>query len=257
MKQLQEELKRDAEYLKSILSGEEDIYFLRSHGNMGDELIYTGSRELFKEIKIKYKEDTITNAISTNLSGEVALISGGGAWNRTWEDFMTTNIPYIANNFKHVIVLPSSFQMSAKIFDTLQIKNIQFMAREEESFNLIKNFCDAKLAHDHAFYFDFSPYIIEVAEELLLNAYRTDRERAGNEIPINNIDISALPLHPTQLYIWLLILKNHDIINTDRAHVMIAGAMMGKHVYWSESNYHKLRGIASYSLKEFKNVREK
>ena len=40
-------------------------------------------------------------------------------------------------------------------------------------------------------------------------------------------------------------------MRTDRAHVMIAAAMLGKPVEYAASNYHKLPAIAEWSLDAF------
>ena len=79
-------------------------------------------------------------------------------------------------------------------------------------------------------------------------AYRTDRESALSVTPEGNHDISRLC---SSLADWLWTIARHAHVKTDRAHVMIAAALLGKDVdYWT-SSYHKVPSIADYALKSF------
>jgi exopolysaccharide biosynthesis predicted pyruvyltransferase EpsI len=53
---------------------------------------------------------------------------------------------------------------------------------------------------------------------------------------------------------WLWTIARHDTVATDRAHVMIAAAMLGKRVEYHGTNYHKVTAIAEYSLPAFPTV---
>ncbi|RCW69710.1 polysaccharide pyruvyl transferase family protein [Saliterribacillus persicus] len=105
-----------------------------------------------------------------------------------------------------------------------------------------------------AFFFDFTPFKANGKRELY--AYRTDGESAQKVKPDNNLDISRRGLHCNNLEEWLRIIAHFEVISTDRAHVMIAGVMLGKQIYYTPTNYHKLPGIAEFLIKEF-NVSEK
>ena len=79
-------------------------------------------------------------------------------------------------------------------------------------------------------------------------AYRNDAESALSVIPENNHDISR---SCSNLDEWLWTIARHAVVKTDRAHVMIAAALLGKVVdYWT-SSYHKVPSIADYALKSF------
>lgn len=250
----EEFIKRDTETIGRMLAPYKDIHVLNSHGNLGDELIFAGCRALLGKIGIEYKEMLIDDE---NITGALALISGGGAWCRTWGDFMSHFLPLVEARFEKVIVLPSSFQMTEKIYNTISAsKKTTFCAREEISYNLIGKHCDAILLHDLAFHFDFSPYINIKGNgngvgDMVLNSFRMDEESMkvsfpNIEIPLNNEDTSVAKVTIEE---WLRHLSEYDIIRTDRAHVMIAGAMIGKMVMYKPSNYHKVPAIANYSLK--------
>lgn len=81
-----------------------------------------------------------------------------------------------------------------------------------------------------------------------MTAYRKDGEAVSEEVPPNNNDIS---LTCEVLDEWLWIIARHEVVETDRAHVMIAGAMLGKKVMYKSTNYHKVPAIAEYALKDF------
>lgn len=64
-------------------------------------------------------------------------------------------------------------------------------------------------------------------------------------IPAGNDDIS---LSCSSLDEWLGLIAAHEHIRTDRAHVIIAGAMLGRSVEFWSSSYHKLPAIAEFAL---------
>jgi GT2 family glycosyltransferase len=82
-----------------------------------------------------------------------------------------------------------------------------------------------------------------------LNAYRTDRESASRfPLPADNRDIS---IACQSLDEWLWTIARHALIRTDRAHVMIAGALLGRIVEYRPSAYHKLPALAEWALADF------
>ena len=79
----------------------------------------------------------------------------------------------------------------------------------------------------------------------ILTVCRTDRESSLGSHPIDNNDISQT-CETLDEFLWTI--ARHELIRTDRAHVMIAAAMLGKRVEYWPSNYHKLSAIAGFSL---------
>src|SRR5499427_3570720 len=96
---------------RDVLLGEigepEDITFIRLYGNKGDELIYAGTRQLLA--RRFYKEVSVRNL--SGVSGHTALVAGGGCWCGPYHD-VAAHLPLIENNFKCVIIMPSSFDVS-------------------------------------------------------------------------------------------------------------------------------------------------
>ncbi|MBJ7354201.1 MAG: polysaccharide pyruvyl transferase family protein [Thermoleophilaceae bacterium] len=218
-----------------------DLTFIRGIGNIGDEFIWAGTRELlaghvYREIGL----DELPLA-----GGELAVLTGGGAWSRPYNEYMPEALAIAELRFDRVIVLPSSFEtVEDRVREALERTNALVFARELESLRQISGLCRADIAHDCAFFADVSAHETPGIGEL--NAFRTDHESAG---PLTEAvageDISATA---ESLEGWLHTIARYAAVNTDRAHVMIAAARLGKQVRYREGNYFKLRAIAESSL---------
>jgi exopolysaccharide biosynthesis predicted pyruvyltransferase EpsI len=243
MQKSHEEAVEDSrDVLLGAIGEPEDLTFIRLYGNMGDELIYAGTRQLLA--RRFYKEVSVKNL--SGVSGHTAVVAGGGCWCGPYHD-VAAHLPLIENNFKRVIIMPSSFDVSVPfVRATLAATKALVFARERASFNDIRGLCNANIAYDCAFYFDYRPYLRH--GEGCLEAFRIDKESVFGVIPGSNHDISR---SCSSLDEWLWTIARHAVVKTDRAHVMIAGALLGKVVdYWT-SSYHKVPSIADYSLKSF------
>ena len=238
----QSEIEISRAKLLNTIAGSRDVVFIRAYGNLGDELIYAGTRQLLAGIS--YREASILQL--DGVRGRTALIAGSGGWCKPHHD-MPSFLPAIEERFERVIILPSSFDVSIEsVRQALTKTKACVFAREAESFRQIQNLCDADLVHDCAFFFNYAPYQRNGAG--ILNAFRTDKESALAILPKDNWDISAAC---SSLDDWLWIIARHQIVRTDRAHVMIAAALLGKQVEYCASSYHKVPAIAEYALRQF------
>jgi glycosyltransferase involved in cell wall biosynthesis len=245
--EIQIEIEKSRAKLLNAIEGSSDITFIRIYGNIGDQLIYAGARRLLSGLE--YKEISILNL--ENAGGELAVIAGSGCWCRPYHD-MPKHLPVIEEKFQRVIVLPSSFDVSAPgVKEALSKTKALVFARERVSYEQIRDLCKADLAHDCAFFFDYTPYMRPGRGTL--HAYRTDAEALPGKIPADNNDISVTC---ESLDEWLWTISRHEIVKTDRAHVMIAAAMLGKQVIYRASSYHKTLAIAEFALKHFPVTRE-
>lgn len=221
-----------------------DVTFVRGHGNRGDDLILAGARELLTEhIYREVSPEGLCRA-----SGHTALLCGGGAFCRPYHEIMPRLLGIAELRFDRVIVLPSSFDPAEdEVRAALSRTRATVFAREPESFRRIESLCDARLAHDCSFFFDFSPW--QGTGEGTLNAFRGDPEAARGRtlVPDDNDDISVTA---PDLDDWLATISRHHTVRTDRAHVMIAAALLGKRVQFAPSSYHKIEGIAASCLSD-------
>ncbi|MBI4321782.1 MAG: polysaccharide pyruvyl transferase family protein [Chloroflexi bacterium] len=229
--------------LLRAIDGAPDVTLVRSVGNVGDQLIYAGTRRLLAGIR--YKEVSVLNVAGTG--GHTALLSGGGAWCEPYHELLPAVLPLIEERFERVIILPSSFDVSVDcVREALENTRALVLARERVSYQQIGNLCNADIAHDCALFFDFRPYRCNGSG--LLKAYRTDKESARQQVPAGNDDISVTCESLDQ---WLWTMARYEAVETDRAHVMIAAAMLGKRVEYSPSQYHKVPAIAEFSLSRY------
>jgi exopolysaccharide biosynthesis predicted pyruvyltransferase EpsI len=88
-------------------------------------------------------------------------------------------------------------------------------------------------------------------------------EKPDMILPKDNIDISRLLEVSEQseasikelAYYLLFFIKQFDIINTNRLHVCLAGAILGKEVNFYPNSYYKNRAVYEFSMKgKFKKV---
>jgi exopolysaccharide biosynthesis predicted pyruvyltransferase EpsI len=220
-----------------------DVTFFRHRGNIGDDLIHAGTRRLLADIP--YRE--VGTWDLQDVHGHTALITGSGGWCIPFHHQLPEALPLIEERFKKVIILPSTFDLKEPVvINALQQTNALVFARERGSYEQIRNVCNADIGHDCAFFFDFRPYRQGGTGHLV--AFRTDGESAQAGVPTGNNDVS---LTCFGLDHWLWTIARHATVTTDRAHVMIAAALMGKHVEYHCTNYHKVPAIAEYSLSGF------
>ncbi|MFW5701162.1 MAG: polysaccharide pyruvyl transferase family protein [Cyclobacteriaceae bacterium] len=97
----------------------------------------------------------------------------------------------------------------------------------------------------------------------VLNCFRVDTEKTDFHVPRDNIDLSEVYKFGTdyqelvdyQAKKFLGYLQKFDEIRTNRLHVAIGGALLGKKVYLQANSYFKNRAIYEFSLKDkFPNV---
>lgn len=231
-----------------------DLTFVRLRGNLGDYLIWAGARQLLRDRP--YREVAAEDL--GDVSGDVAVMSGCGGWCEPFHGLAPETLVELERRFERVVVLPSTFDPTfPMVREVLEASDAKIFARDRTSYELIAPMCDADLAFDCAFYFDYSPYCYRRAEGLLL-AYRTDAESAidweslGGR-PRQNRDISRAA-HDLDHWLWQI--AGHETVRTDRAHVAIAGALMGRSVEYTATTYHKVPAIAEYSLQGL-DVRER
>lgn len=91
----------------------------------------------------------------------------------------------------------------------------------------------------------------------ILYGFRTDVERTDIKLPEGNLDLSAIlelsscepNLSQTSCSAFLSEIDKYDEVHTNRLHMAIAAAMLGKRVKLFSNNYYKIKAIYDYSLK--------
>lgn len=232
--------------LLATLRAAPDVVLFRHKGNIGDELILAGTRRLLSGIA--HRETGVWEMGEAR--GHTALIIGSGGWCVPFHHQLPQALPEIEARFERVFILPSTFDLAEPSLRALLAKTkAKVFARERESFAQVREICDAALSHDHAFYFDYRSYFLE--GQGALSAFREDKSSAFGAVPAGNLDISD-KCFGLDHFLWTI--ARHKSVATDRAHVMIAAACLGKTVRYRPNSDHKVAGIANYSLAAFGNV---
>ena len=239
-----EQRERSASEVRAAIGDPRELVLVHGLGNLGDRLILEGTRALlsdrfFREIPLEELGQS---------EGEVALIVGGGAFSAAYHEWARWALQLAETRFARVIVLPSTFDVSVpEVRVVLETTHALLFARERQSFEAIRELCDARLACDTAFHYDFAPHRRDGSG--VLNAFRTDREAPeAFPLPPGNEDISLIA---GDLEEWLGAIVARATVRTNRAHVMIAAAMLGKTVEVGPCRSGKLEAIAEYSLPDF------
>ena len=237
------------------------IFILLNTGNRGDGLIHMGGRALLETYGVSYQE------IQTDedVSGQTLLVYGCGGFCVPYHHNIQ-RVDFYVNRFDKIYILPSSFDLSCeevKQFIARLPKKIIVYCRERYSFEQVKQFAyhpeNIFLDSDLAFYVDYSQWRGKGRGTLL--AFRRDSESAVPQSVKRrlsflklrrNKDVSKGPT--TQGEYLLSFIARYREVFTDRAHVAIAAAMMGKETYVFPNSYHKVKGIYEYSLADFTNV---
>lgn len=233
--------------------GERPAHFFPSPGNWGDSLINHGSRQFLSEFNIRHSEHARAEFDAPALGDTLdttAVVGGGGGWNRNWSSTVrfTTQL---AARYRHVVVLPSSYDVALVREARAEIENATLVSRAPESDDSSFAFC-----HDMAFFCEPRASFEDPLPYPLI-ALRRDKERHHSSIdPDRNLDISLLGNADSAASGFFELVGRFDEIFTDRLHVAIAGAMLGKSVRLLDGNYGKNRGVFDGSLRSnYANVR--
>jgi polysaccharide pyruvyl transferase len=215
-----------------------DITFCRLHGNMGDFLIDAGAERLLEGIVHR----TVWRADLPGLSGETLIVGGSGAWCSYWYGAIA-QVMQASSGFDRIVVFPSTFDVSdPAVCDLVGRTRATLYAREWVSEAGLRSIgAEVVLAHDTAFFFDYEPF--RKRGQGVLRAFRTDPERALGNIPLDSVDISA---RCSTLDEWLHRIAEVHEVHTDRAHVMIAAALLGKRVRYRPCGYFKVDALAEW-----------
>lgn len=255
----------NAELVELLRSLDDDtVYFVPNAGNAGDALIAYGTFALFDELGLHVELCQPDAA----LSSKTVLLGGGG----NLVEGMYETMAKALENFlpgNRCILLPHTIVGNAEILNHTH-DNLTIFCREEVSYRAClaegANVENVKLAHDMAFHIpaaDLAPFNAPGAATA--SVFRTDGETSQlHPLPEDNRDISlswngdlwhnrALTEHVTLSLAAYV--AQFEAVRTDRLHIGILGALLGKRVTLHANNYYKNRAVYEWSLAErFPNV---
>lgn len=237
------------------------VYLVRNDGNYGDALIRLGTERFFEDLgirvakvdthpltplnKIRMKIGGLRSFLPTPLGANLAF-SGGGEWfgpykNADWYTRMA------AGRAGKLVIMPSTF---AKPYDRLH--NASYWVRDR--YESLEAMPFASFCHDMALYLT----LVE-PDRLLPNrtpptrgtfhCFRIDHEtRFAGALPTDNYDISRDGSDMDDVTPFLRHIDQYESVITDRLHVSIAAALLGKEVKVVGNAYFKIRAIFDSSM---------
>lgn len=237
--------------------GQQTAIFVVNDGNWGDSLIREGAEKFLVDHGIRYvslrykdleKGKITVEALQARHGPDCPLIFNGGAA----LDPRYGRLPFVASltrQFAKSVLLPASFPVALAPFDFAPATRI-FSRDQTES---LHNVPQATFCHDMAFYLTMP----EIAPTLETGCFmRTDSERpADAPVPPGNIDLSLKGRAETPVQGFIAEIARYRTIYTNRLHIGICAAMLGRQVYLSGNDYFKIRAIYEASIRPcFDNV---
>lgn len=245
---MQNEFNKLEEKIKEVCKNR-PVYYLANPGNWGDGLIRYGTLKFLKDKQIPYTELSIRKKcllkwIIPFLKGGTVIYGGGGAWCKYYY-YAYSYIKKLMPRF-NIIVLPSTYEYNFSVSE-----NVTMFARDK--FQSIQNMPRSIFCHDMAFYLGK----IEAPKGKGTGYFfRTDVETSNKiELPQCNRDLSLEGTDNSDIYPFLAAISEYETIYTDRLHIAIAAALMGREVHLYPGSYFKIKAIYESSIKDyFKNV---
>jgi len=236
-------------YLLQFSNNKVDFY--RFPGNYGDSLIYHGTKTLLDELNI----DINFVETDSDIVNDILFIDGGGNLVDEYDDVYSFLVKK-HRMYKKIVLLPHTIrgERQSKLIQSLG-SNVTIFCREKITYEFVKkNVTKAEcyLWFDCAFYNDLKDY--SGAGEGILNSFRVDVESNKKELPTDNEDISYNGWCMKPLLGFLKKIEKYKEIRTDRLHVAIASAMLGKRVLFYFNSYYKNMAVYEYSLKKYSKV---
>lgn len=229
------------------------VALLPNDGNCGDGVIVMGFQRLAAEYHMRFVELLHPRPAE----GHALFVLGCGNLGRSYHGQAERIMNYMGK-FQRVYVLPCSLDPAAAPVAAMLAKlppHVTLFCRETYSAELARPLVspgvEIHLDHDLAFELDYARWAQKGSGRL--NAFRTDLESTDAPLPADNQDISFWGgVEDGELMVRTV--SGYRVVHTDRAHVAITAAMLGKETHVYPNNYHKLRGIYEYSLRDKPNV---
>lgn len=236
---------------------DKEVIYIPNPGNAGDNLIATGTYNLFDRLGIKYK----FGRYSYSYTNKYLIYGGGGNLVGTYK-FAETFLKRNKDKNNDILLLPHTIYNVDDILESLG-NNITLFCREKTSLEYVKSKFKYQnniyIDHDMAFHLDKKYYDNNtINTNDYINAFRVDAEKTNISIPDDNYDISldlmekdfAVEKNKSckVVDVFFKKLSEYKTINTNRTHVAIAGCLLNKNVNFYPNSYHKNKSIYEYSL---------
>jgi len=238
--------------LKKFLESYRDqpVDFFRFPGNYGDSLIWHGTKILLSSLNISEQYVDISSPKYNN----ILLIDGGGNLVDYYSDVREFLIKK-PSLYDEIIVLPHTIfgEKQIEVLNNVSSK-LTIFCREKISAEFLSDKLtdnEIYLWDDCAFYNQFS---LVPPGKGTLNVFRLDKESVLETLPEPNMDLSYQGYATKPLDELIDALQRYGQINTDRLHIAICAALLGRQVRLFPNSYYKNKAVYDYSLKRFPNI---
>lgn len=222
----------------------ERIDVLKPYGWAGDQLIWAGARNIFRQHGVEFRQfPSDREALNCDDRSDWLYIYGSGGYCEENHSLLD-RLPPIIERWRNVVILPSSFDIGyepvAQFLSNLP-KNVTIYCRELYSYRMVRDFSNQVfIEHDTAFNFNFLAWI---------------QPRGSGDGVLEEFYKHSNIIKYTQNTRDLIIYINKwKEVKTDRAHVAITAAKLLKPTKVFPGGYHKLRGIYEFSLSHLGHV---
>ncbi|CEJ10271.1 Polysaccharide pyruvyl transferase [bacterium YEK0313] len=258
-----------------------EVLYLPNSGNAGDSLISTATMQLFRRLNISYQPITL----EANVDGKVVILGGGGNFIPLYATIRNA-LTRFAGRAKRIVLLPHTIRGNEDLIADLPASTL-LICREIPSYDHVINVnpkCEVALAHDMAFHLDPEELLIndpdaaefqtvflgklaeagattaDLSRRAEMRFFRLDGESTGKHGG-GDVDISSLfefgvwPRN-SEKSSWCFVeaIRIAQAVVTDRLHVSIASAILGKPCKLYDNSYGKNREVFRHSLRRWSSV---
>jgi len=235
------------------------VTYLANLGNMGDALIAHGAFQLLNRIGVPFDICRTTDEVDA----ELLIVAGGG---NLVEGLYSDIASFIAGQRREteIIVLPHTVVgFTGPLLDRRD--RLHIFAREHRTYGALLR---QGLPNDRVFLADDLAFGLDIPRfppptRSRLTALRTDVEASGQfQLSDRNLDLSAMIVrHWDDPHIaekasemFLGILADYEHVLTDRLHVAIGAALVGRRVTFLSNSYFKNSAVYETSMSRAPNV---
>jgi len=231
--------------LERIPTGQ-SIDVLKPGGWAGDQLIWAGARNVFRQHGITFRQfPSDSEALACRNPSKQLYIYGSGGFCRENHSLLD-RLPPILARYESITIMPSSFDTGhAPVASFLAGlgANVVVYARELYSYGQAKDSCrhpdNVYLEHDTAIHFNFLPWGKPGSGRGVLKEFCGKTRISKTVKTVRDLIRHVNPAAK---------------VFTDKAHVAITAAMLRKPTVVYPGGYHKLQGIYEFSLSHMAHV---
>ncbi len=257
----------------------QNVLLIPNQGNAGDCLILIATlmamRDAGVEAEIADDKSDFTN--------KTVFLGGGGNLVGLYRGMRQSMEAVCSSQAKRIILLPHTVRANEDLIARLDDR-VTFWCREQKSFDHVRRTnpnLDCRIGHDMAFHCDVEEFLNDPActragPEFLISSLehtrtsldrisqlevvrfmRTDKEArpslTAGDLDVSNAFGKVADLDSSRLTAWCFVktISAARRVVTDRLHVAITCALLGKPCELRDNNYSKNRDIFAYSLQNF------